>query len=237
MDKPVENVASPQKNPGSGSRPANLVISRRHAWLTLTQLEQAYPDATCALRHGSPWQLLVATILSAQCTDHRVNQVTPALFTRFPDPVSLAGAPAAEVEGLIRPTGFFRNKAASLIGCARAVAERHQGLVPQTMAELLTLPGVGRKTANVLLGNAFGVPGMVVDTHVGRVARRLGWACSGQPEGVERELCRLLPPARWTGTSHVLIWHGRRCCRAQTACCSTCPVQERCPRVGVVRSR
>ena len=124
----------------------------------------------------SPWQLLVATILSAQCTDLRVNQVTPALFARFPDPASLAGASAVEVESLIRSTGFFRNKAANLLGCAQAVVARHQGVVPQNMAELVALPGVGRKTANVLLGNAFGVPGMVVDTHVGRVARRLGWA-------------------------------------------------------------
>jgi endonuclease-3 len=203
----------------------------------LTQLEQAYPDATCALHHASSWQLLVATILSAQCTDLRVNLVTPALFARFPDPASLAAASSLEVEGLVHSTGFFRSKAASLVGCARAVTERHRGLVPRTMAELVLLPGVGRKTANVLLGNAFGVPGMVVDTHVGRVARRLGWAQSSQAVAVERELCRLLPSERWTGTSHVLIWHGRGCCRAQTAHCSGCPVRERCPQVGVLRTR
>jgi endonuclease-3 len=237
VEKSVNNVDKPRKKEGSGCRPAVPSITRRQARLTLQRLEQAYPDATCALDHASPWQLLVATILSAQCTDLRVNLVTPALFARFPDAFCMAAAAADEVEGLIRSTGFFRNKAASLIGCARAVVERHQGLVPQTMAELVALPGVGRKTANVMLGNAFGVPGMVVDTHVGRVARRLGWAKAGQPEGVERELCRLLPPDRWNGTSHVLIWHGRRCCRAQTAYCSLCPVKERCPRVGVVRSR
>lgn len=237
MEKPVDNVDKPQKTRDSGCPSLSPALTSRNALLTLTQLEQAYPAATCALCHASPWQLLVATILSAQCTDQRVNQVTPALFARFPDPASLAGAMAAEVEGLIRSTGFFRNKTASLIGCARAVTDCHRGLVPQTMAELVALPGVGRKTANVLLGNAFGVPGMVVDTHVGRVARRLGWARAGQPVGVERELCRLLPPARWTGTSHVLIWHGRACCRALTAHCSICPVRERCPRVGVVRSR
>jgi len=201
------------------------------------QLEQTYPEATCALRHASPWQLLVATILSAQCTDTRVNLVTPALFACFPEPLSLAGAPPGKVEALIRSTGFFRNKAASLIGCARAVVERHRGVVPQTLAELVALPGVGRKTANVVLGNAFAVPGMVVDTHVGRVARRLGWARSGQPEGVEKELCVLLPRERWTRTSHLLIWHGRACCRAQTAHCSTCPVRERCPRTGVTRAK
>ena len=212
-------------------------VTRRHALLTLTLLEQVYPEATCALRHKSPWQLLVATILSAQCTDVRVNQVTPALFARFPDPASLASASQQTVEELIRPTGFFRNKAASLIGCARLLVERHQGLVPRSMAELVALPGIGRKTANVVLGNAFGVPGMVVDTHVGRVARRLGWTQAPSPAGVERELCALLPAARWTQTSHVLIWHGRSCCRAQTAHCTACPVSERCRRVGVVRSR
>jgi endonuclease-3 len=179
----------------------------------------------------------VATILSAQCTDARVNQVTPALFARFPDPASLAAAPLATVEELIRSTGFFRNKAASLIGCARMVVERHQGSVPHSMAQLVALPGVGRKTANVLLGNAFDIAGMVVDTHVGRVARRLGWAAATGAEGVERELCALLPASRWTQTSHILIWHGRRCCRAQTAHCSACVVRERCRRVGVVKSR
>lgn len=204
---------------------------------TLVLLEQAYPEACCALHHASPWQLLVATILSAQCTDARVNQVTPVLFARFPDPASLAAAPLATVEALIRPTGFFRNKAASLVGCARMVVERHQGSVPRSMAQLVALPGVGRKTANVLLGNAFDLPGMVVDTHVGRVARRLGWAAAAGAEGVERELCALLPVSRWTQTSHVLIWHGRRCCRAQTAHCSACVVRERCRRVGVLRSR
>ena len=204
---------------------------------TLLLLEEQYPAAHCALQHRSPWELLVATILSAQCTDLRVNLVTPALFAAFPDPADLAAAAPAEVEELIRSTGFFRNKAANLIGCARAVAERHGGAVPGTLAELVTLPGVGRKTANVILGNAFGVPGMVVDTHVGRVARRLGWAQAGQPEGVERELCALLPAKKWTQTSHVLIWHGRACCRAQTAHCSSCPVGERCPRVGVQRAR
>jgi endonuclease-3 len=205
--------------------------------VTLSQLEKAYPDANCALRHTSPWQLLVATILSAQCTDSRVNLVTPTLFGRYPDPASLAGAMPSEVEALIRSTGFFRNKAANLIGCARAAVERHQGQVPRTLNELVALPGVGRKTANVVLGNAFAIPGMVVDTHVGRVARRLGWATSNQPEGVERELCSLLPRGRWTRTSHVLIWHGRACCRAQIPLCSVCPVRERCPQIGVKRRK
>lgn len=218
--------------------PCDASASRRREVLqTLKRLDQAYPEATCALHHDSPWQLLVATILSAQCTDVRVNLVTPALFRRFPEPGSLAAAPLPEVEKLIRSTGFFRNKAANLVGCANAVITRHQGQVPRTLAELVSLPGVGRKTANVILGNAFAIPGMVVDTHVGRVARRLGWVRARQPEQVEAELCELLPQQRWTRTSHVLIWHGRRCCRAQTAYCSTCPVRARCPRTGVVRSR
>jgi endonuclease-3 len=213
------------------------VPRQREVLQTLSLLEQHYPDAHCALLYQSPWQLLVATILSAQCTDVRVNQVTPLLFARFPDVASLAQAQPSELEALIRATGFFRNKAANLLGCARAVTELHQGNVPQTLQELVALPGVGRKTANVVLGNAFGVPGMVVDTHVGRVARRLGWTEASQPEGVERELCGLLPPTKWTQTSHVLIWHGRACCRAQTALCSSCPVSVRCPKRGIKRAR
>jgi endonuclease-3 len=237
VDKSVNNVDNPRNPQASTPSRKAHVISRRHALVTLTRLEEAYPDATCALHYSSPWQLLVATILSAQCTDVRVNLVTPALFARFPEPDHLAAALPADVEELIRSTGFFRNKAANLVNCARAVVERHQGQVPRTLAELIALPGVGRKTANVILGNAFAVPGMVVDTHVGRVARRLGWTRSEQPEKVERELCALLPKAKWTQTSHVLIWHGRACCRAQTAFCSGCPVGDRCPRLGVKRMK
>jgi endonuclease-3 len=237
VDKFVDKVDKPHSGKACKPQPEGPPISRRHALQTLKLLEQTYPEATCALQHASPWQLLVATILSAQGTDARVNQVTPALFVRFPDPASLASAAPAQVEALIRSTGFFRNKAASLIGCAQRVIERHQGEVPRSMAELVALPGIGRKTANVVLGNAFNIPGMVVDTHVGRVARRLGWAAAAGAEGVERELCALLPAACWTQTSHVLIWHGRRCCRAQIPHCSACVVRARCRRVGVVKSR
>jgi endonuclease-3 len=212
-------------------------VTPRHALRTLALLELAYPEAHCALRHDSPWELLVATMLSAQCTDARVNLVTPGLFARFPDPATLASALPAEIEELIRSTGFFRNKAASLIGCARRIVAHHQGTVPRTMVELIQLPGIGRKTANVILGNAFGEAGLVVDTHVGRVARRLGWTRANQPERVEQALCALLPRERWTQASHVLIWHGRRRCRAQVAHCSACPVQKRCQRVGVNRAR
>lgn len=212
-------------------------IKRHSALLTLARLEEAYPEARCALLHHTPWQLLVATILSAQCTDVRVNQVVPRLFACFPGPAELAKADQAEVEELIRSTGFFRNKARNLIACARMIMSDHGGQVPRTMAELVELPGVGRKTANVVLGNAFDVPGMVVDTHVGRVARRLGWAAAQLPEAVEKELCKLLPAEKWTQTAHVLIFHGRQCCRAQTAWCSRCPVVDACPQIGVSRQK
>ncbi len=213
------------------------VLTSSHALITLDRLEVAYPEAHCALIHRNPWQLLVATILSAQCTDVRVNLVTPKLFERFPDPQSLARSHQAEVEALIRSTGFFRNKAKNLIACAKTLVCSHHSEVPQQMSALVALPGVGRKTANVILGNAFGVPGMVVDTHVGRIARRLGWTTAGTPEGVEKQLCKLLPAERWTQAAHVLIFHGRECCRAQTAWCSRCPVVDRCPQVGVGRQK
>ncbi len=212
-------------------------ITSRHALATLNCLEVTYPEAHCALIHQNPWQLLVATILSAQCTDVRVNLVTPDLFKRFPDPLTMAQAEVADVEALIRSTGFFRNKAKSLVGCATAVINSHNGEIPQQMSELVALPGVGRKTANVVLGNAFDVPGMVVDTHVGRISGRLGWATASTAEGVEKQLCELLPAERWTQTAHVLIFHGRQCCRAQTAWCSACPVVGRCPQVGVGRMK
>jgi endonuclease-3 len=215
----------------------NVNVRQKHALQTLACLEEAYPEAHCALLHRTPWQLLVATILSAQCTDVRVNQVTPQLFARFPGPDQLAAAEPAELEELIRSTGFFRNKARNLILCARKVVSEYDGSVPRAMSELVNLPGVGRKTANVLLGNAFDTPGMVVDTHVGRVARRLGWTRARQPEAVEKELCGLLPEEKWTQTAHVLIFHGRQCCRAQTAWCSRCPVVDRCPQTGVSRRK
>jgi endonuclease-3 len=215
----------------------NPRTTKAHALDTLDRLEASYPDAHCALVHDNPWQLLVATILSAQCTDVRVNMVTPALFHRFPDPLSLAQAEVSEVEELIRSTGFFRNKAKNMVACARVLVEKHRGEVPEEMSALVALPGVGRKTANVVLGNAFGTPGMVVDTHVGRIAGRLGWVTAQTAEGIEAQLCKLLPAARWTQAAHVLIFHGRQCCRAQTAWCSQCPVVDRCPQVGVGRQK
>lgn len=212
-------------------------VTQAHAIATLDRLEASYPEAHCALAYSSPWQLLVATILSAQCTDVRVNQVTPNLFRRFPLPVDMAAADLAEIEDLIRSTGFFRNKAKNLVGCASALVNSHDGIVPQDMASLVALPGVGRKTANVILGNAFAIPGMVVDTHVGRISRRLGWTRSKDAVRIEKDLCKLLPAERWTQAAHVLIFHGRQCCRAQTAWCSQCPVVDRCPQMGVGKKK
>ncbi len=202
----------------------------------LNMLEQIYPEAHCALNYNNPWELLVATILSAQCTDVRVNQVTVDLFRAFPDPTSLAAAQQAEVEVLIHSTGFFRNKAKNLIRCAEQLIQRHEGEVPQTLEELIALDGVGRKTANVVLGNAFGIPGMVVDTHVKRLARRFGWTSSENPDQIEKDLCRLLPSAVWTRCAHTLIWHGRACCKAPVPHCSRCAIVALCPRKGVERA-
>ncbi len=202
----------------------------------LRVLDDLYPDAHCALNYQNPWQLLVATILSAQCTDVRVNIVTRQLFKQFPTPVELAQASQGEVEELIRSTGFFRNKAQNLILCARQILTLHQGQVPQDLASLVALSGVGRKTANVVLGNAFGIPGMVVDTHVKRLAGRFGWTASADPVRIEQDLMKLLPREDWTQSSHILIAHGRSCCKAPTPFCSCCPVIKLCPRKGVSRS-
>jgi endonuclease-3 len=193
-------------------------------------LLEEYPDARCALDHENAFQLIVATILSAQCTDARVNAVTPALFRRFPDAASLAEASTEELEPLIRSTGFFRSKAKSLIGMARAVMDRHGGEIPRSLAELVKLAGVGRKTANVVLGNAFGIDeGVVVDTHVGRLARRLRFTAEVDPEKVERDLMGLFSRERWTLLSHLLIFHGRAICLARRPRCEICPVSFLCP--------
>ena len=202
----------------------------------LLALEDIYPSAHCALLYQNPWQLLVATILSAQCTDKRVNIVTATLFKLLPGPEQLAAASQEQVEEIIRSTGFFRNKAKNLISCAGQVLTRHQGEVPADLKELVALSGVGRKTANVVLGNAYQIPGMVVDTHVKRLARRFGWTKSDNPEQIETELSLLLPETKWTQSSHTLIAHGRACCKAPTPYCSTCPVIELCPRRGVDKS-
>lgn len=193
-------------------------------------LEEVYPDAHCALNHRNAFELTVATILSAQCTDERVNMVTPALFEAFPDAETLAGARLEEVEELVRSTGFFRNKAKNLVGMAEAVAEEHGGEIPRSMEALVRLPGVGRKTANVVLGNAFGIDeGVVVDTHVKRLSKRLGFTRRTDPVKVEEDLVKLFPRGRWTMLSHLLIFHGRQVCPARRPRCSECPVAHLCP--------
>jgi endonuclease-3 len=192
-------------------------------------LQQVYPDAHCELDFRDPYELLVATILSAQCTDERVNQVTPALFSRFPDAVTLAAADRAELEELIRPTGFFRNKAASLQAMAAKVVQSHRGRIPQPMSALTALPGVGRKTAHVVRGNAFGQPGFTVDTHVSRLSQRLGWTTQTDPVRIERDLDAIFPRKDRTMVSHRLIFHGRRCCFARKPACAACPIARLCP--------
>ncbi|WP_243287247.1 endonuclease III [Geothrix terrae] len=193
------------------------------------RLRAAYPDARCALDHRDPFQLVVATILSAQCTDARVNLTTPALFARFPDAASLAAARTEELEGLIKSTGFFRNKAKNLIGLGQALMAKHGGRVPSDPTELGALPGVGQKTANVVLANAFGVPALAVDTHIFRVARRLGLSKATTPEKVEADLCRLFPREDWIELHHQLIFHGRRTCDARRPACAACPLLDLCP--------
>ncbi len=203
----------------------------------LRSLEKHYPRAHCELNYRNPWQLLVATILSAQCTDKRVNMVTVELFKVFPGPREMAAAVPERLENIIRSTGFFRNKAQNLIRCAEQVLQRHGGEVPADLDALVALNGVGRKTANVILGNAFDIPGLVVDTHVKRLAFRFGWTRSDNPVRIEMELCRLLPPADWTQMGHTLIAHGRALCKAPTPHCSVCPVHDLCPRKGVQKSK
>jgi endonuclease-3 len=196
-------------------------------------LQQTYPDAHCELDFSSPLQLLVATVLSAQCTDKKVNEVTPAVFARYRTAADYAAADRAQLEEMIRPTGFFRAKTNSLITLGEALAERYGGEVPARLDDLVTLPGVGRKTANVVLGNAFGVPGITVDTHFGRLSRRFGWASEDDPVKVEHEVGSLFEKRDWTGLSHRLIWHGRRVCHSRRPACGACPVARWCPSYGI----
>ncbi len=207
---------------------------RAHADEIYRRLEATYPDAHCELVHRNAYELLAATILSAQCTDRRVNIVTPELFARYPSPADLAAARLEEVEELVKTTGFFRAKTRSLVGMATAVTERHGGKVPRTMDELTALPGVGRKTANVLLGNAYGInDGIVVDTHVARVSGRLRLTRSTDAVKIEQDLIPLFDRERWTMLSHLMIFHGRRTCVARTPRCGACPLADICPSVGI----
>ncbi|HEX2028544.1 MAG TPA: endonuclease III [Nitriliruptorales bacterium] len=210
----------------------------RRAPVVLDRLADAYPDASIALRFSDPWELLVATILSAQCTDKKVNEVTASFFPRYPGPRAVAAARLEDLEQHLRPTGFFRQKARNIQAAARAVLEGHDGAVPRTMAELTQLPGVARKTANVVLSNAFGTnEGVVVDTHVGRIAQRLGFTRSDDPVRIERDLATLYPRERWLEVSDLLIHHGRRTCTARNPRCGDCAVEQLCPSSQVAGRR
>jgi endonuclease III len=211
-----------------------LVDLKKHVRSIIRILKRTYPDAECALHHEDAFQLLAATILSAQCTDERVNMVTPQLFEKYPTPAALAAAPQKSVEKIIQSCGFFRNKATSLRGMARALSEQHGGQVPRDLEALTQLPGVGRKTANVVLGTAFAIPsGVVVDTHVTRISRLLGLTTSSNPDIIERELKEILPKSEWINYSHRLIHHGRAICIARRPRCTECPLLKICPRVGL----
>ena len=198
------------------------------------RLARQYPDARVELDFRNPFELLIATILAAQSTDVRVNIVTKSLFRKYPDAYAFANADLIEMETAVKQTGFFRNKAKAVIHCSKALVERHGGEVPRTMEELVELPGVGRKTANVVLGEAFGVPGVTVDTHVGRLSRRLGLTTHADPVKVEHDLMKLVPQAEWTRFSHRVIFHGRQVCHARKPLCETCTLAPHCPKVGVV---
>ena len=206
---------------------------RRARWgRILAALRLQFPAPACALLHENPFQLLVATILSAQCTDERVNMVTPALFARYPDAKVMAAAPVEDIAEIIRSTGFFQNKSKNIKACCEMLLSTHRGQVPQTMDELVALPGVGRKTANVVLGNAFGLPGFPVDTHVRRIANLLQLTDSENPEVIEKHLCAITPEAEWTEASHLLILHGRATCIARRPRCVECPIRPHCPSAG-----
>jgi len=204
----------------------------RRARRTNRELAALYPDAHCELDFTNPLELLIATILSAQCTDKRVNAVTPTLFARFRDAADYAAADREELEKIIMSTGFFRSKSNSIIKLGQELCERHGGEVPRTMDELVKLPGVGRKTANVVLGNAFDVPGLTVDTHFSRLVRRFGWTAQTDPVKIEAEVGELIPRKEWTILSHRLIWHGRRICHSRKPACGACPLARLCPSYG-----
>lgn len=207
-------------------RPPTALVRRARA--INRALAEVYPDAHCELDYRTPFELLVATVLSAQCTDERVNQVTPALFDAYPDAAQMAAADRDALEALIRPTGFFRSKATSLLGLSEAIVREHDGEVPHRMKELTALPGVGRKTANVVLGNAFGVPGLTVDTHVGRLSRRFGLTVNEDPVAVEKDLAALIERREWTMWNHRVIFHGRRRCTARKPDCANCEIAALC---------
>jgi endonuclease III len=217
--------------PAAAGSESRLALVRRARRIN-RELAVVYPDAHCELDFRSPFELLIATVLSAQTTDVRVNMVTPTLFAKYPTPADLAGADRADVEAIIQSTGFFRAKTQSIIGLSQALVERFGGEVPGRLKDLVTLPGVGRKTANVVLGNAFGVPGITVDTHFNRLARRFGWTTNTEADKIEADVAALIPKSEWTILSHRLIWHGRRCCHARRPACGACALARLCPSYG-----
>jgi endonuclease-3 len=236
--KPAAKKAAPQRVKRAPAPPAKAVAKSRTAKLpspnqvarTFAKLRARYPDAHCELDHQSPFQLIVATVLSAQSTDVMVNRITPELFRRWPTPDSLASADPAQVEQTLSKIGMYRQKTKNVVGLAKKLVAEHGGQVPRTLAELVLLPGVGRKTANVVLGVAFGTPeGVVVDTHVQRISQRLGWTRATEPPEIERDLMTLFPRQDWDILSHTLIFHGRRTCAARKPACAACPVSAECP--------
>jgi endonuclease-3 len=224
-------VPAPSEPAPRKTEPSRTALVRRARRIN-RELAELYPDAHCELDFNTPLELLVATILSAQSTDKGVNKITPVLFARYRTAADYAAANREDVEKIIMPTGFFRAKTTSLIGLGQALCDRYGGEVPRRLKDLVTLPGVGRKTANVVLGNAFGVPGITVDTHFGRLARRFGWTTSGDADKVEQEVGALFPRSEWTMLSHRLIWHGRRVCHSRRPACGACEIARLCPAYG-----
>ncbi|MDO5618570.1 endonuclease III [Kocuria sp.] len=228
---PAKARAGAARRRRTGKTESDLGLKRRARKINAI-LGETYPYAVAELDFGSAWELLVATVLSAQTTDVRVNATTPALFERWPTPRALAEAERVEVEEMLRPLGFYRSKAKAVQGLAQRVEDEHDGAVPGSLTELVALPGVGRKTANVVLGNAFDVPGITVDTHFGRLARRFGWTEQEDPVKVEQDVMELFEPKDWTDLSHRLVYHGRRICHARKPACGVCPVADLCPSYG-----
>jgi endonuclease III len=213
-----------------------MTAKKRRALAVVGELARLYPDAVCALQYRNPLELLVATILSAQCTDRRVNMVTPALFARYPDAEAFATAKLRELQKYIQSTGFFRNKARNIVACCKQIVALHGGQVPATIEELTQLRGIGRKTANVILGNAFDVPGIPVDTHVGRLSQRMGLTVEADPVKIERDLNRLIPQEEWTMFGHRMIYHGRQVCHARKPLCEQCTLSGLCPKSGLAKA-
>jgi endonuclease-3 len=228
---PTSPTAVPTKTSAGEPVESPLALTRRARKMSRV-LTETHPDAHCELDFTNPLELAVATILSAQSTDKKINEVTPALFARYPDAAAYAGADRAELEVLIKPTGFYRNKTSSLIGLGQALVEKHKGEVPRKLDQLVALPGIGRKTANVILGNAFAVPGITVDTHFGRLVRRFRWTAEEDPVRVEHIVGELIPRKEWTMLSHRVIFHGRRVCHARRPACGACSLASLCPSYG-----